>query len=290
MKKIILTFCIAAISCSNTFAQENFKAPATPEELGVLVEQMMTSIRGVKTAKFRFVKNERYEKKIVKSEQLVKINVNPKKIYMKLLKGPHSGTELLYVQGANDGKALVSAGSFVPTISLSPFSSMVRDQQRHTIYELGFLYTGDLIYDAYTRYKGKANEYAKYEGLIDFDGRKCHKIFMDNQEYKLSDYTVKEGEDLIKIARRLKLDEYSLLEYNPTIKSYTEVKPGQIIKIPDTFSKSVLMYVDAKTLLPVYQKIVDINGFVAEYEYHDLQINIPIPDEEFTKGYKGYGF
>jgi len=289
MKKIILTLCIAIVY-SSIFAQENFKLPENQEELGVLVEQMMTNIRGVKTARFRFVKNERYEKKIVKSEQLVKMNVSPKKIYMKLLKGPHSGTELLFVQGANDGKALVSAGSFVPTISLSPFSSLVRDQQRHTIYELGFLYTGDLIYDAYTRYKGKANEYAKYEGLIDFDGKKCHKIFMDNKEYKLSDYTVKEGEDLIKIARRLKLDEYSLLEYNPSVKGYTEVKAGQVIKIPDTFSKSVLLYVDAKTLLPVYQKIVDINGFVAEYEYHDLQINVPIADEEFTKKYKDYGF
>jgi len=289
MKKIILTVCIAIVY-SSIFAQENFKVPATQEELGQLVEQMMTNIRAVKTAKFRFVKNERYEKKIVKSEQLVKLNVTPKKIYMKLLKGPHSGTELLFVQGTNDGKALVSAGSFVPTISLSPFSSLVRDQQRHTIYELGFLYTGDLIYDAYTRYKGKANEYAKYEGLVDFDGRKCLKIFMENKEYKLNDYTVKEGEDLIKIARRLKLDEYSLLEYNPGIKGYTEVKPGQVIKIPDTFSKSVLMYLDAKTLLPVYQKIIDINGFVAEYEYHDLQINVPIADEEFTKKYKEYGF
>jgi hypothetical protein len=289
MKKYILTLGIAII-CSNIVAQENFKVPTTPEELGVLVEQMMTNIKAVKTAKFRFVKNERYDKKIVKSEQLVKLNVNPKKIYMKLLKGPHSGTELLYVQGANEGKALVSAGSFVPTINLSPFSSMVRDQQRHTIFELGFAYTGDLIYDAYTRYKNKVMDYAKYEGLVDFDGRKCHKIFMDNKDYKLNDYTVKEGEDLIKIARRLKLDEYSLLEYNPSIKGYTEVKPGQVIKIPDTFSKSVLIYVDAKSLLPVYQKIVDINGFVAEYEYHDLQINMPFADEEFTKGYKGYGF
>ena len=38
------------------------------------------------------------------------------------------------------------------------------------------------------------------------------------------------------------------------------------------------------------RKIIDINGFVAEYEYHDLQINVPIADEEFTKKYKEYGF
>lgn len=289
MKKIILTLFIAII-CSTVFAQTPFKAPETPEELSELVEAMMKNIRAVKTAKFRFVKNERYDGKIVKSEQLVKQNVNPMKIYMKLLKGPHSGTELLFVKGTNSDKAYVSAGSFVPTISLSPFSSLVREQQRHTIYELGFLYTGNLIYDAYLKYKNKAAEYAKYEGIIMYDNRECYKVTMDNKEYKLSDYTVQQGENLMTIAVKYKLDEYGLLEYNPSVKHSTDVKPGQVIKIPNTFCKIVTMYVDAKTLLPVYQKIFDEKGLIGEYEYHDLQINVPIPDEEFTKKYKGYGF
>lgn len=289
MKKIFLTSITLFMSLLVS-AQNDFKVPETEEELGHLVEQMMTSVRGVKTAKFKFVKNERYEGKIVQSEQIVKLNVNPKKIYMKLLKGPHSGTELLYLHGQNENKALVSAGSMVPTISLSPFSSLVREKQRHTIYELGFTYTADLIYDAYVKYKHKAKEYAKYEGLVDFDGRKCHKITLDNKEYKLYDYVIKEGEDIIKIARRLKLDEYSVLEYNPSIKGYTEVKAGQVIKLPPTFCKSTTMYVDVKSLLPVYQKCMDEKGVVAEYAYHNLQVNVPIAEEEFTRDYKDYGF
>jgi outer membrane lipoprotein-sorting protein len=289
MKKIFLTT-ITLFSSLLISAQTDFKVPTTDEELGQLVEQMMTSVRGVKTAKFKFIKNERYEGKIIQSEQTVKLNVSPKKIYMKLLKGPHSGTELLYIAGQNENKALVSAGSFVPTISLSPYSSIVRDKQRHTIYELGFAYTADLIYDAYIKYKHKASEYAKYEGLVDFDGRKCHKITLDNKEYKLYDYTIKEGEDIIKIARRLKLDEYAILEYNPSIKGYTEVKAGQVVKLPPTFCKSTTMYVDVKSLLPVYQKCMDEKGVVAEYSYLNLQVNTTISDEEFTKGYKDYGF
>jgi outer membrane lipoprotein-sorting protein len=289
MKKIFLTITSILISMLVS-AQATFKIPETEEELGQLVEQMMVSVRTVKTAKFRFVKNERYEGKIVKSEQLVKLNVNPKKVYMKLLKGPHSGTEVLFLVGKNDNKAVVSAGSMVPTISLSPFNSLVRDKQRHTLYELGFSYTADLIYDAYVKYKHKAKEYAKYEGLIDYDGHKCHKITLDNKEYKLYDYTVKEGEDIIKIARRLKLDEYSILEYNPSVKDYSQVHAGQVIKLPLTFCKSTTMYVDAKSLLPVYQKCSDEKGLVAEYEYHELQVNIPIAEEEFTEKYKEYGF
>jgi outer membrane lipoprotein-sorting protein len=264
--------------------------PEMEEVLADMVEQMMTNIRAVKTAKYHLIKNERYEGKIIKSEQEIKQNVNPMKVYLKILKGPHSGTELVYVKGKNEDKALVSAGSVVPTISLSLFSPLVRDKQRHTLYELGFLYTGDLIYDSYLKYKDKAEEYTTYEGTIMFDNRTCHKVTLDNKEYKLKDYTVQEGENLIKIARRLKLDEYSLLEYNPSVKDYTAVKPGQVIKIPDTFCKKVIMYIDAKTFLPVYQKTFDQNGFVAEYEYRKLHVNILIPDKEFEKDYEGYGF
>lgn len=293
MKKTLLAVATIATFSTNSFAQNNFKVPETEEELGQLVEDMMKSIRAVKTAKFTFLKDERYEGKVIKSEQTVKLNVYPKKVYMKLIEGPHSGTELLYIDGKNENKAIVSAGSFVPNINLSPYSSLVTEKQRHTIYELGFLYTGDLIYDAFIKYKDKAKEYAKYEGLIDYDGRKCHKITLDNKEYRLIDYTVKKGDNLIGIARRNKLDEYSIKEYNKSLSSISvlsTLKEGQVIKIPNTFCKTVTMYVDARTLLPVYQKIYDQLGFVAEYQYRNLQINPTIAEEEFTKDYKGYGF
>ena len=292
MKKIILTLTSLFVLAGGASAQNDFKVPQTQEELGQLVEQMMKNIRAIKTAKFTFIKNERIigEKELVKSEQIVKQNVSPRKIYMKILKGNNSGTELLLVDGVNENKAFVSAGKYVPTVSLGIRSKLVMDKQRHTLNELGFKYTGDLIYDAYVRYKHKAEEYAKYEGQVDYDGKKCHKIKLDNLEYKLNDYTVLKGENLINIALKYKLDEYSLLEYNPSLKGVMDVKPGQVIKIPPTFSKSVIMYVDVKTLLPVYQKIFDLNGVVAEYAYQNLQINVPIPDEEFTKDYKGYGF
>ena len=60
MKKIILTLCVIIVG-STVFAQTAFKEPKTQEELAELVESMMKSIRAVKTAKFTFVKNERYE-------------------------------------------------------------------------------------------------------------------------------------------------------------------------------------------------------------------------------------
>jgi LysM repeat protein len=158
------------------------------------------------------------------------------------------------------------------------------------MFQLGFAYPGDLINDAYNKYKSKAGEYSTYGGIIKWDNRDVYKITLDNKEYKIKDYTVLAGEDLIKIARKLKLDEYNILELNPSISSYTSVKAGQVIKIPETFTKLVIMYVDTKNFLPVYQKMTDLKGMVGEYEYHDLIVNPAISDEEFTKGFKEYSF
>ena len=291
MKKSIILVLIFAVGYSKSYAQLTPKGDVpTLEEMTVIFEKMMESIKNVKTAKYRLIKNERYNGKIVQSEQIVKQQVPLTKIYMKILKGPNNGAEVLYVKGANGGNAFVNASSFLPTLSLDPLGSLVNEKQRHTMFQLGFAYPGDLINDAYNRYKHKAGEYSTYGGIIKWDNRDVYKITLDNKEYKIKDYTVLAGEDLVKIARKLKLDEYNLLELNPSISSYTSVKAGQVIKIPETFTKSVIMYVDTKNFLPVYQKMTDLNGMVGEYEYHDLIVNPVIPDEEFTKGFKGYSF
>jgi outer membrane lipoprotein-sorting protein len=291
MKKSIVLVLFFAIGYSKLYAQLTPKGDApTLEEMTVIFEKMMEAIKNVKTVKYRLVKNERYNSKIVQSEQIVKQQVPLTKIYMKILKGPNNGAEVLYVKGANGGNAYVNASSFLPTLSLDPLGSLVNEKQRHTMFQLGFAYPGDLINDAYNKYKSKAGEYSTYGGIIKWDNRDVYKITLDNKEYKIKDYTVLAGEDLIKIARKLKLDEYNILELNPSISSYTSVKAGQVIKIPETFTKLVIMYVDTKNFLPVYQKMTDLKGMVGEYEYHDLIVNPAISDEEFTKGFKEYSF
>lgn len=291
MKKIILLSSVLAIS-SLSFSQTH--AP-TMEEYADVIEKMKVSIAAIKTISFDFVKNERYEGKIVKSKQFVKQNVSPSKVYMHLLEGPNSGTELLFIPAENGGKARVSASKFVPTISLSPFSDLVRDNQRNTLYELGFSYIGNLIYKNYLKYKDKGEElinagWSKYEGIIKYEGKDCHKITLENKEYAIVKYTVLEGDNCRKIAKNLLLDEYSIYENNPSVKSSTDIKPGQIIMIPNSFCQKILVYIDVVSFLPVYQKIWDSKGLVGEYAFSNLKINPTFAADEFTEKYKEYGF
>ena len=74
------------------------------------------------------------------------------------------------------------------------------------------------------------------------------------------------------------------------MKNFTSVKAGQVIKVPITYAKRIVVYIDKLTYLPIYQELYDTKGLMATYEYHNLVVNPVIAPEEFTKGYKDYGY
>ncbi len=255
-----------------------------------LFDKMMASIANVKTLRFRLVKNERMiSGKMAPGDQQVKMNVNPFKCYLKIAV-PNEGAEVLFIKGTNDNNALVNPNAFpYINLNLDPYGDILRKDNHHTIHELGFVYTGELLKDAFDRYKHKINEFMKNEGIIKWDGRDVYKIVLDNKDYVLNDYTVLAGEDLIKIARKKKVSEYNLMEING-LKNYTSVKAGQVIKVPITYAKRIIVYIDKLTTLPIYQELYDNKGLLATYEYHNLLVNPVISDKEFTKDYEGYGY
>jgi hypothetical protein len=270
--------------------QEPTTNVTSKEEMTLVFTKMEKAIKNIKSAKFRLVKKERWNKKYSQIDESIKQNVKPLKIHIKVAKGPIKGTEILYNTGQNEGKAYVKVSPFTPTVNLNPLGVIINEKQRHTLFELGFAYSGKKIYETYQKFKEKPSEYAIYGGIVKWENCDAYKFTLDNKEYKIKDYVVLDGEDIIKIADKLQLDEYTILELNPTIKNYTDVKVGQSILIPSTFAKTVVVYIDAKNFLPIYQKIIDSKGLVSEYEYHELIINPIISDEEFTKAYKGYSF
>jgi outer membrane lipoprotein-sorting protein len=114
-------------------------------------------------------------------------------------------------------------------------------------------------------------------------------VTLTNKEYKIENYTVQAGEDILKIARKLRLDEYSLLELNG-IKDFDDVKAGQTIKVQNSLCKQIEMSIDQETYLPLYQKLFDEKGLMATYEYSKLKINPTFKPEEFTEDYSEYDF
>jgi hypothetical protein len=220
------------------------------------------------------------------TESLVKLQVSPRKLYLWV-----NGPEVLWVQGANDGEALVNPASFpYIDLNLDPFGSLMRKDQHHTIHEMGLQYLAEILKDGIRRAGDKIDKFFVIVGEEKCNGRNCYKLSITNPDFAWGPYTVNKGEDIISIARKLHVSEYMILEHNSNLSSYNDVKEGLVIQVPDAYAKLTLLLIDKELLLPINNQVFDDKGLFETYEYRNLQVNPSIAPEEFTKNYKDYNF
>jgi len=251
-----------------------------------LIDKIFASIDNVKTVRYSLQCNERIKGRMQHTESHVKLQISPRKIYLYI-----KGIEVLWIQGWNKGDALVNPGSFpYIDLSLDPYGSLMRKDQHHTIHEMGFHYLADILKDGMKKAGDKLDKYFSVFGEEVYEGRPCYKLSITYPDFAWGPYTIKKGENLTTIARRLRISEYMVLENNPKLSSFTDVKEGQVIQVPNAYAKLTLLLIDKEYLLPVNNKVFDDKGLFETYEYHDLKVNIPIAPEEFTSKYKDYHF
>lgn len=285
MKKLVALILIGILI---TPAANIAQTPSKSKE--EMISELISAMDNVKSLKFKLKKQERIKGKMEPGEQQVKMNVSPFKAYLKVAV-PDKDAEVLYVQGQRDGKALVNPAKFpYINLNLDPYGDILRDKQHHTIFELGFKYMSGVVKDSYKRFGDKVDEFVILEGEVNWSGRQCYKATIDNKDFAYVDYTVKKGEDVLDIAKKHFVSEYMILEINKGVDDYDDVKEGQKIKIPNTYCRKIIFYIDKEYMLPIYQKLWDDKGVFAEYEYHNLMVNPYISDAEFTPDFKGYGF
>jgi outer membrane lipoprotein-sorting protein len=252
-----------------------------------IVFKMIKTIEDLERLKYSLKIIERGKKGYNHYESSVKLNRKPRKIYLYI-----KGIELLWVSGWNNNKAFVKPNSFpYINLSLDPLGFLMRQDQHHTLNEMGVDYFGGLIEYMALKNGNKFDNYFKLEGEERINNRPCYKVIIDNKDFGYETYTVGENESITSIARKLHISEYMILEVNPKFKDYFDIlKKGQTIKVPNAYAKHVTLYIDQLYFLPISIKILDDKGLYEQYDYHFLQVNPKIDDAEFTKQYKDYKF
>jgi outer membrane lipoprotein-sorting protein len=255
-----------------------------------IVDRMLTATSQIKTLKFKFTKIERVGGKMLTGEQDIKYQHAPRKTYA-YLHAPGKGTEVLWVENENSGKVLVKPTSFpYIAVNLSPFGSIVRKNNHHTVHQIGFDYIRGIIGSISEKSGKQFSRYFINQGEVKFENRDCYKILIDYIPYQYIDYTVQPGEDLPAIADKLFVSDYMIMEINPGVDDYNDVKAGQRIKVPNAYARKTVLYIDKETYLPIVQKMYDEKGLFAHYEFHNLELNPAISAEEFSREYKEYSF
>jgi len=277
----LFMFLVLATSHQLVFSQ---KTPMTCKEI---VLKSLKSIKEIKGLKYHLKITERGKKGYNYYESAVKFNRNPRLIYLYI-----KGIEVLWLQGKNDGRALVKPNSFpFFNLNLDPMGNLMRQDQHHTLNEMGYDYFAGIIQNTVDRLEDKFDSYFEFEGEERINGRPCYKININNRDFGYTDYTIGENESITSIARKFHIAEYMILEKNPKFNDYFDIlKKGQVIKIPTWYAKTVTIYIDVLYFLPISIKASDDKGLFEEYNYYFLQVNPKFEENEFTRNYKDYKF
>lgn len=254
-----------------------------------LIDKMLTNIDQVKSLKVNLNSKERFGDKYIETRMFMKVNQYPFKYYMK---DYDKGIELLYSDGWNGGKCYINPNGFPWTnVSLAPLSDKVRADQHHTLFEASFRFLGNILRSLLKRVadeKRNYDTYFKYMGEITYNGRQYYQLYLVNDEFAWVDYTLTQDETPRDLGMRMNLSDHLIEERNGI--GHGKLKAGKTIKIPNTYAKKVVLYLDKNSFLPVIQFVYDDKGLYEKYEYNDLIINPTFAADEFTDTFKDYGF
>ena len=234
--------------------------------------------------------NERIKGVMKHDEYIIKLNTHPYKIYAYSVT-PNPGAEALLIKGENHEKAVINPNRFpIPTLNLSPYSHLLRKNHQYTLWEFGF----EFIYNVMNSCRKKSGDafysFLRLDADVQWKGKTFYQLVIDNKNFAYENYTVNPGENVVKIGAKLSVNDYMILELNPKIRNYDDVKAGQVIKVPATFGNKIILYVDKTTFLPMVQIIYDEKGLYCRAELSSFILNPAFTPEDFSRDNKKYGF
>jgi outer membrane lipoprotein-sorting protein len=103
-------------------------------------------------------------------------------------------------------------------------------------------------------------------------------------------YYTQPNETPISIAKKLKINYYTILENNPGNKASTEFKPGTRLLVPNDYASRMELYVHVSQLYPVYLKIYDPKGLFEEFTFSNVSLNPLFRSIDFSHKNPEYHF
>ena len=276
--KNLISLCLSFVLIGLTLAQ-------TAESV---VNQMLSALDAGKTYEYTMVQEERIDGKIHRNKIFTKIQETPKKVFIDNVEGANEGVQVLYVSGERDNKALVNK---MFGIKLSPFNSLIRKNQHHTILESGFGLLIGSIRDAKKRAQAQNafDQVFQLAGSVTFDGKSCYKLILTDPTFTYESYTMQDGESLYSIAMKKKVCEQLIVEKNG-LGGFGSGKSGQTIQIPSSYAKKTILYIDKSNMHPIYQEMYDEKGMFEKYTFYDLKVNPSFTFKDFSEDNSAYDF
>lgn len=255
-----------------------------------VVSKMLTACDNIKTLRYTLKKWERIKGKSEFGQLTCTVQKSPFKVYIYNVT-PNPGAEVLYETSMGE-YAKVNPAKF-PYINLNLHidGGQLRDKQHHNIKSSGFDYFAGLIRHSQKKFAAVIDKALVLEGTVTWNNKPCYKMVLNNPDYKFVEYTMQGNETVLQAANKLYVNEYRILELNPSIVDDAyDTAPGKKLKVPSDYGKRIVLYVDKATNLPLCQFIYDEIGLYEQYEFYDVQVNPTLAPKELTADYEKYKF
>ena len=255
-----------------------------------LIDKMIKAIDDHNQMEFKMYRSERSKNGFTDGKFYAKLINKPYKLYIKNFK-PKPGSEILYIKGQNDDKALINPNSFPYfSISLDPDNNLLLAGGHHSLREAGFTLFSNMFKLYKVNYGEELYNRITYHGMFKWNDRVCYKISIDYPDYSTKKYTPKKGETLYSISRDQLLNIGKLREYNIKYDDDDILDESDEIIIQNVYAKKAVIFIDNENYFPIYQLIYDEEGLYEKYQYVDLKLDISFKNEEFTRDYSEYNF
>lgn len=261
----------------------------SPDPLQIL-NSMIDRTGTLRTLRYELKKYERIQGKLVLEQLRFKLRRHPFSVYGYQI-SPRKGVEVLYPSEPGSNRVLVKPNTFpYVSISLDPYGDLILENQHQTLFAAGYDQTRKLLLAAREKYRSELPRLVKYDGVLTWDGRKCHKLTLQPPVYQIQTYTVKSGDNLFSIADRLHVSWYKIMELNGIKSPNATLKPGQVLKVPSDYGKVIRVIIDAERFIPLVLEVEDELGIFERYEYYSVVIDPPLTDKDFSKNNPEYNF
>lgn len=258
--------------------------PAPVITTGQLVERMTGAVENLRYLRCSAKAQERLGRGVKPSSSVMKLSFRPFRVYLK----DNKSVEVLWVAGQNNGDAWVYPASFpYITLSLDPTGGLMRKDQHHTVLQAGFGTIADLLRPTALRQDATYSRTFRYTGDTTVLGRPCHVLRSDFPQFRYVPYRTGKKETVATVAERFGCGEYRILERN-NLSPGAALTEGQVLQVPNGYGRRVILCIDPQHYLPIVVDVRDDRGLFEKFEFYNLVVNQPIPNEEFTKGYQGY--
>lgn len=255
-----------------------------------ILDEMIITIENMNTYEYKVESAERVDGEFKRSVAVVKAQNSPFKIYMKVMQ-EDGGPEILYAENERDGDVLITPNGFPYfNLKLDPDGWIMRKDRHHNIKTAGFHYVAGMMKWSQKKAGKNYDRYFKYLGDTVYNGNECSIVMIDVFDFQYEDYTIQKGERIDRVAERLYLNDYMIVDKNEGVDGFTDVKEGQVIKIPSAYGRKIILFVHKQMNIPFYQEIHDENGLYESYSYEYIRPHAKLSELDFSPDNPDYGF